>query len=80
MDVTTFIRRMPKAELHVHLESTMEPALRLELARRNGVDFPYRTSEETAATYVYLDIMMWFVILNGRPAGNAREGRCWVAD
>ena len=63
---------MPKAELHVHLESTMEPALRLELARRNGVDLPYRTSEEMAATYVYPDIMMWFVILNGRSDGNAR--------
>ena len=63
MDVTTFIRRMPKAELHVHLESTMEPVLRLELARRNGVDLPYTTSEEMAATYVYPDIMMWFVIL-----------------
>ena len=76
MDVTTFIRCMPKAELHVHLESTMEPALRLELARRNGVDLPYTTSEEIAATYVYPDIMMWFDILNRRPDGNAREGRC----
>ena len=62
MDITTFIRRMPKAELHVHLESTMEPALRLELARRNGVDLPYSTAEEIAATYVYPDIMMWFDI------------------
>ena len=62
MDVTTFIRRMPKAELHVHLESTMEPALRLELARRNEVDLPYATSDEIAATYVYPDIMMWFDI------------------
>ena len=80
MDVTSFIRRMPKAELHVHLESTMEPALRLELARRNEVDFPYTTSDEIAATYVYPDIMMWFVILNGRLAFNAREGRCGATD
>ena len=31
MNMSTFIRRMLKAELHVHLESTMEPALRLSL-------------------------------------------------
>ena len=62
LDMTTFIRCMPKAELHVHLESTMEPALRLELARRNGVAIPYGTAEEIAATYVYPDIMMWFDI------------------
>ena len=62
MDVTTFIRRMPKAELHVHLESTMEPAPRLELARRNGVDLPYATSDEIAATYFYPNIMMRFDI------------------
>ena len=59
----------------------MEPVLRLELARRNGVDLPYTTSEEMAATYVYPDIMMWFVILTtGDLPGNTREGRCWVAD
>ena len=37
MDVTTFLRCMPKAEFHVHLESTMEPALRLSLTGAPGI-------------------------------------------
>lgn len=35
-----FLQRMPKAELHVHLEGAMRPRVLLELARRNGVDLP----------------------------------------
>lgn len=38
--LTQFIRRMPKVELHVHLEGSLQPATLLELARRNGVTLP----------------------------------------
>ena len=37
-----FVRRMPKVELHVHLEGTMQPATLLALARRHGVELPAR--------------------------------------
>lgn len=38
--LTQFIRRMPKVELHVHLEGSIQPATLLELARRNAVALP----------------------------------------
>ena len=40
MSIDLFLLRMPKVELHVHLEGSMRPAVLLELARRNGVELP----------------------------------------
>ena len=39
----SFIEQIPKAELHVHLEGTIEPAMTMDMARRNQIDFPYKT-------------------------------------
>ncbi|WP_198045782.1 adenosine deaminase [Novosphingobium aquimarinum] len=41
-----FIMGLPKAELHVHLEGTMEPELYLAIAQRNGIFTPYATGED----------------------------------
>lgn len=40
MSLDRFLLRLPKVELHVHLEGSMRPAVLLELARRNGIDLP----------------------------------------
>ena len=40
-----FIRALPKAELHVHIEGTMEPDLYLRMASRNGIATPYADAE-----------------------------------
>jgi aminodeoxyfutalosine deaminase len=40
LDIEAFLLKMPKVELHVHLEGSMRPHVLLELARRNGVDLP----------------------------------------
>jgi adenosine deaminase len=51
-----FLRELPKAELHVHLEGTLEPELMFELARRNRVDLPYRTVAEVRRAYDFGDL------------------------
>jgi len=40
MSIDRFLLRLPKIELHVHLEGAMRPAVLLELARRNGIELP----------------------------------------
>ena len=62
MDMDAFIRGMPKAELHVHVEGTLEPEMRMRLAERNGVDLPYRTADELAASYAYQDLASFLAL------------------
>lgn len=47
---------LPKAELHLHIEGTLEPDLAFELAGRNGVSLPYGSVEELAAQYRFDDL------------------------
>lgn len=51
-----FIRRLPKAELHLHIEGSFEPALMFEIARRNEVDLPYATVDDLKAAYDFADL------------------------
>jgi adenine deaminase len=51
MELSEFVAGVPKCELHVHLEGTLEPELKLALAQRNGVDIGQRTVEEVRAAY-----------------------------
>lgn len=47
---------IPKAELHVHIEGTLEPELAFDLARRNGITLPYAEVEELRAAYSFSDL------------------------
>jgi adenosine deaminase len=53
MDRDAFIAGLPKAELHMHIEGSLEPELMFELARRNGVAIPYADVEAVRAAYSF---------------------------
>jgi adenosine deaminase len=55
-EISPFIAGMPKAELHVHLEGTLEPELKFQLAARNHMDLPYRSAAEMRAAYSFDDL------------------------
>jgi adenosine deaminase len=61
-ELITFIERMPKAELHLHLEGTLEPELKFELAARNGLDLPYGSVEEMRAAYRFDDLHSFLAV------------------
>ncbi|MGK5552152.1 adenosine deaminase [Actinomadura kijaniata] len=56
-----FIAGMPKCELHLHIEGTLEPELRMALAERNGVEMPYRTVAEARDAYTFDSLSSFLV-------------------
>jgi len=52
-DLQRFITGLPKAELHLHIEGSLEPELMFALARRNHVDIPFKSVEEVRAAYSF---------------------------
>ena len=51
-----FIQGLPKAELHLHIEGTLEPEMMFELAQRNQVDLPYGSVSEVKDAYSFDDL------------------------
>lgn len=51
-----FITALPKAELHLHIEGSLEPEQMFDLARRNKVEIPYRSVEEVRAAYAFSNL------------------------
>lgn len=56
MTTADFIRGLPKAELHLHIEGSLEPELMFELGRRNGIALPFRSVEEVRAAYAFSNL------------------------
>src|SRR5262245_41387091 len=55
-DLESFIRGIPKAELHLHIEGTLEPEMMFELARKHGVRMRYATVEALRQAYRFDDL------------------------
>jgi adenosine deaminase len=58
----TLIRKMPKAELHLHIEGTLEPELMFELARRNGVKLRFSSVEAVREAYNFHNLQSFLDI------------------
>jgi len=50
-DLRPFIDSLPKAELHMHIEGSLEPEMMFALAERNGIDLSFESVEQTRAAY-----------------------------
>lgn len=50
-DTSSLIARLPKAELHLHIEGSFEPEMMMALAERNKIDIPFKTLEDAQAAY-----------------------------
>jgi len=62
MHAVELARAIPKAELHIHIEGSLEPELIFALAQRNGVALPYASVEALRAAYAFTDLQSFLDI------------------
>lgn len=55
-DLMTYAAALPKAELHLHIEGSLEPEMLFKLAQRNTVDIPFKSVEEIRAAYEFSNL------------------------
>ena len=54
--IAAFVAQLPKAELHLHIEGTLEPKLAFAIAERNGVALPHASVDELRAAYRFANL------------------------
>lgn len=57
-----FIKRLPKAELHLHIEGSLEPELMFKLAKKNTIQIPYNTIEDVRTAYNFTNLQSFLNI------------------
>lgn len=62
MDLTSLIQRIPKAELHLHIEGTLEPEMMMTLAQRNRIELPYYSVDEIRDAYNFSNLQSFLDI------------------
>lgn len=60
--MNTFIEKLPKVELHLHIEGSLEPELMFQLAQRNGIDIPFSSPEAVRAAYQFENLQSFLDI------------------
>jgi adenosine deaminase len=55
-DRAGLIAKLPKAELHLHIEGSFEPELMMAIAERNGIEVPFKTLDEAKAAYAFSNL------------------------
>jgi len=69
--------RMPKAELHIHIEGSLEPELIFELAIRNRIQLPYPTIDDLRAAYAFTDLQSFLDIYYAGAGVLQTEADCF---
>lgn len=62
MALQQFIQQMPKVELHLHIEGTLEPELMFALAKRNRIDLPFKSVQEVQNAYQFTNLQSFLDI------------------
>ncbi|CAE6958354.1 Catalyzes the hydrolytic deamination of adenine to hypoxanthine. Plays an important role in the purine salvage pathway and in nitrogen catabolism [Vibrio sp. B1FIG11] len=60
--MNAFIQGLPKVELHLHIEGSLEPELLFELAQRNNIDIPFESPQELRKAYEFEDLQSFLDI------------------
>ena len=56
MNIVEFIKKVPKTELHLHIEGTLEPNHMFEMAKKNNIKIPFASIEEVKAAYKFSNL------------------------
>ena len=62
MNLAELISRIPKAELHLHIEGTLEPEMMMALAQRNGIELAYASVDDIRRAYDFTDLQSFLDI------------------
>lgn len=61
-NIKEIIKKLPKAELHLHIEGSLEPELMFKLAKRNSIEIPFKTVEEVKKAYNFTNLQSFLDI------------------
>ena len=54
--IENFIKKVPKTELHLHIEGSLEPELMFKLSKRNKIEIPFKSIEEIKSAYNFSNL------------------------